>query len=499
MDFRYKLSKEVFKNKKIPAKSRTNEDHISEDQRGDESYVGTKKIRARINKRAGDDDNQVMSLDKETITPQTPPPVIEENQEVSRRGLFRMTSYAAEIAEKEKEEKKLLKKKKKVVKKKKKKKKVASQEEATPSVEPLPAEAVATQGPAETAEPSDPPKPKKGWFKRTGQILAGWFADPVKQEQIALGLIPQEEEEEKATSPAANAEATDESVEAPGTIKVDPREVSREALQSAKDQDSFFGLEDDDEPEKELSRRNLMRQGVHYFAKPTVDSVQKKVDAVNETVSKITKRVPLIRPPGAITERKFLQACTRCDKCIHACPKDAILKAPKSFGMLVVGTPYIDPIKNPCVMCDGLPCIPACPDEALLPVEGGPPAVSMGHAILDKKKCQAYGEYFCQQCVIDCPIPGAITQVDQKPVINRKACTGCGVCVNSCNTVNIPVAIKIKPIMVTESQIRKKMLEEQKAKEAEEKKKRQLEEEQKELELQAAESSSDSNDPPENP
>ncbi|MCZ6541574.1 MAG: hypothetical protein O6704_07970 [Nitrospinae bacterium] len=39
-------------------------------------------------------------------------------------------------------------------------------------------------------------------------------------------------------------------------------------------------------------------------------------------------------------------------------------------------------------------------------------------------------------------------------------CTGCGVCVRSCSTVNIPVAIKIKPQMVIEWQARKKAMEE---------------------------------------
>ena len=83
--------------------------------------------------------------------------------------------------------------------------------------------------------------------------------------------------------------------------------------------------------------------------------------------------------------------------------------------------------------------------------------------ILDKKKCQAYGDTFCQQCVIDCPIPSAITQtpVDRKPVFHKNICTGCGVCVRSCSTVNIPVAVKIKPQMVIDSQLAKKKREQE--------------------------------------
>ena len=145
----------------------------------------------------------------------------------------------------------------------------------------------------------------------------------------------------------------------------------------------------------------------------------------------------------------FLNACTRCDACIEACPKDAIKKVPKKFGFLILGTPYIEPAKNPCVMCDTLPCISACQDKALLPVQSIFD-VKMGYAILDKNKCQAYGDTFCQQCVIDCPVPGAISQVNDKPIIHKKVCTGCGVCLRSCGTVNIPVAIKIKPQMVIE-------------------------------------------------
>ena len=109
-------------------------------------------------------------------------------------------------------------------------------------------------------------------------------------------------------------------------------------------------------------------------------------------------------------------------------------------------------------MCTDLPCISACPDGALLPVQELTD-VSMGYAILDKKKCQAYGETFCQQCVIDCPVPGAIHQVDDKPIIDKNICTGCGVCMRSCSTVNIPLAIKIKPQMVIDYQLHKKQLE----------------------------------------
>ena len=142
------------------------------------------------------------------------------------------------------------------------------------------------------------------------------------------------------------------------------------------------------------------------------------------------------------------------------------------MGFLVMGTPYIDPIKTPCVMCDDLPCIPACEDNALLPVKLE--EVNMGYAILSKKNCKAYSNIFCQQCIIDCPVPGAITQDDMKPAIHKDICTGCGVCARSCHTVNSPTAIKIKPFMVTENELFKKKKEEEKKREEAEKKAKRL-------------------------
>ena len=220
--------------------------------------------------------------------------------------------------------------------------------------------------------------------------------------------------------------------------------------------------EESDPDDPEVNRRNLMRQGIHFFAKPAVENISDKIETVNHSINKITKRKAMIRPPGAITEKQFLQACTRCDACIHACPKDAIKRAPKSHGFLVMGTPYIEPIKNPCVMCNDLYCISACEDGALKPMRDIF-EVSMGYAILDKKHCKAFSNSPCQQCVIDCPVPGAITQNRElQPEFHKNICTGCGVCVRSCHTVNTPLAIKIKPQMVIDNQLLKKKLEKEK-------------------------------------
>ena len=402
MDFRYRLAKKTFKNKKIPQKRVTGMDVISQDQRGDDSSPEVSPL----------------SLDRQTITPK--PQLPEEEKQLSRRDLFSFSNFMKSAAELDV----------KPIEETEEEDKGKEEDENSLKLDDTSEESVVD------LEYDHPPSKKKGFFKR---LISRFRPDSITDEQ-----------EQHSMNPAEN------------NLTI-PEETPSSQIREKPDQtlEEITEIAEDDDVDPEYDRRGLIKQGVHFFAKPAVETVQNKIEKINETVDKFTKRVPLLRPPGAVTERQFLQDCTRCDKCIHACPKDAIVKAPKKFGFLVMGTPYIDPIKNPCVMCDDLPCISACPDNALLPVSS-PSEVNMGYAILDKKKCQAYGDTFCQQCIIDCPIPGAITQnKDQQPEFHKKICTGCGVCVRSCSTVNIPVAIKVKPLMVIEQQIRKKQMEDE--------------------------------------
>ncbi len=407
MKFRHQLAKKTFKGKKKNTE-RGVEDLIDPDQRGNQSSANV--------------ETNILSLDKDTITPE---PVKEEPREMSRRDMFSLGNFLDFGTAVEDEAQKSA--------KKTPQKQLQNEEDEKPEVS---AESDPVEGDkkVEKIEESEP-APKKGFFKR---LISKFKSDPEEE------LLVQPEPE---TQPGGETEPESTQVSAEVSTEID-----------ATVSDNIFEIEEAEDPE--YDRRNLLRQGVHFFAKPAVDKVQGKIDGINKVMDKITKRVPLLRPPGAISERQFLQACSHCDECIHACPKDAILRAPKKMGFLVFNTPYIDPLRNPCVMCTDLPCISACPDEALLPVQNLTD-VNMGYAILDKKKCQAYGDTFCQQCVIDCPVPGAIYQVDDKPIIDKNICTGCGVCMRSCSTVNIPLAIKIKPQMVIEAQLHKKRKEQE--------------------------------------
>ena len=106
----------------------------------------------------------------------------------------------------------------------------------------------------------------------------------------------------------------------------------------------------------------------------------------------------LLRPPGALSELAFLTACTRCDKCIAACPQGSLARAQTSAG-LAMGTPQLVPREMPCFLCESLPCVDVCTEKALvwpkLETEDGktiegPEAVRIGVAHVRPSRCIAF-------------------------------------------------------------------------------------------------------------
>ncbi len=140
----------------------------------------------------------------------------------------------------------------------------------------------------------------------------------------------------------------------------------------------------------------------------------------------------LLRPPGALAERDFLAACTRCDECVKVCPHFAIRKAGPELGEAVVGTPVIVPLESPCLMCDGLPCITVCEPGALRPPTDG--FAPIGIAVVEADRCLLAQGQPCRVCEEQCPEPRAIELgfPGSLPHVRRAACTGCGVCAVAC-------------------------------------------------------------------
>ena len=133
------------------------------------------------------------------------------------------------------------------------------------------------------------------------------------------------------------------------------------------------------------------------------------------------------RPPHAVPEPEFIAGCTRCDACIEACEPLALFRAPESEGLLA-GTPLIDASGQPCLMCEDMPCVPAC-EAGVLRMDA---PVAMGLAIIDPNNCLAYHGTVCTACVERCPVEDVMTMEAGRPKIDSETCTGCGVCLYVC-------------------------------------------------------------------
>ncbi len=183
-------------------------------------------------------------------------------------------------------------------------------------------------------------------------------------------------------------------------------------------------------------RREFFKKAFSSLGNTVREIVKSKANIVPET-----KR--FIRPPGAVGNKEFLSLCTRCDECVKACPHYSIRKLNKDFD-IADGTPIVLPEETPCYLCNDFPCIKACKEGALAGVNDKED-VKMGKAYINNSNCMAWGAQFCEHCVRNCPVPGAIYLDEGRPIVRRDRCVGCGICENVCNTVNQPLAIKVVP------------------------------------------------------
>ena len=174
-----------------------------------------------------------------------------------------------------------------------------------------------------------------------------------------------------------------------------------------------------------MTRSDFLRNGLKSILGFTAELVDQQVES---TARKMV--IPQHRPPGAISEVAFLMKCTRCDLCREACPHGAITVAAATTGS-AVGTPIIIPDTAPCHLCEDTPCISACPEGALLPVE----KIKMGRAYVIQSKCFGYNGQvgMCDYCFDRCPLKNqAIVMENHKPRINAEHCAGCGLCEYFC-------------------------------------------------------------------
>lgn len=183
-------------------------------------------------------------------------------------------------------------------------------------------------------------------------------------------------------------------------------------------------------------RRRFLKESVLSLGK-TVHEFVKHRDALSEEKAKPVLRSDWLRPPGAAQEALFLERCTRCGDCAKACPYESIKFDSRD------GSPVIFPDQIPCYLCGDFPCIAACRTEALLPIQDREHA-NMGLAVVAHRDCTA-GQG-CNACVSQCPVNALRMDFEQfRIVVIQDRCVGCGICEQTCKTVNDRVAIKVTP------------------------------------------------------
>lgn len=146
-----------------------------------------------------------------------------------------------------------------------------------------------------------------------------------------------------------------------------------------------------------------------------------------------------LRPPGALEENEFLAHCSRCGRCIKACPAECLKAMPISSGPALFLTPVIIPRQARCELTQL--CQEVCPTGAIakVPIE----KTLIGLAEIDRSRCIGWAEgRLCLLCQEQCPLQAIDSDELNRPSVVKERCAGCGACENGCPLESAAITVK---------------------------------------------------------
>lgn len=146
-----------------------------------------------------------------------------------------------------------------------------------------------------------------------------------------------------------------------------------------------------------------------------------------------------VRPPGGQDEDHLMASCIRCERCVEACPRNALTPARIEDGILGTRMPAANFDVGWCDFCaeenGGQPrCVEFCPTKALRLDEGATAqGTILGKAHIIEDWCLSYSKYNgCRFCYDACPYEAISLDEYKRPVVHTELCNGCGACQSVC-------------------------------------------------------------------
>jgi len=181
----------------------------------------------------------------------------------------------------------------------------------------------------------------------------------------------------------------------------------------------------------------------------------------------------LIRPPGALEEKKFLRRCVKCGECMKVCLTNGLQPTLWEAGVEGIWSPMLVPRIGYCEYRCTL-CGQVCPTGAIQKLSLEEKArVKIGLAMIDVSRCLPYAHgQSCIVCEEVCPTPKKAVWFEiarihdregktltlKQPHVDLELCIGCGICEARCPVLGRP-AIAVTSLVESRSDDNQLLLE----------------------------------------